>query len=336
MPAADVEVVHAVCKDVMMEATPVIDLPDVAEAARVLRQTVDEMSGPVIAVLDGGGFDDLPAALASEAISCRSLFLEGVPADFRRAGPWIAEISSTSIRSHVEWLDTHHNCAVYWSCSAGSSALYRHLRTLNEVMIPREGVDGKQQGGAEKQRFERVLFRHWDPNVLGAVLPILTRSQFARFLGPAAAVAFNGPDYGGVRRARKAGNMPDAAIGPLRLEPDQIERLKAAMLHSSRLRIARFLKKNTPPHFSGVNDDFVWGAALASERTADELGIRSERGRARWAYVMVMSDGKAADLPEVRSFIQEKGATPDARVKELIGHTVDALRSGNAFDGAAS
>ncbi|MBB2689745.1 UNVERIFIED_ORG: hypothetical protein GGI63_000879 [Rhizobium esperanzae] len=50
------------------------------------------------------------------------------------------------------------------------------------------------------------------------------------------------------------------------------------MLHSSRLRIARLLKKNTPPHFSGVNDDFVWGAALASERTADELLVVGEDG----------------------------------------------------------
>ena len=74
-------------------------------------------------------------------------------------------------------------------------------------MIPREGVGGEQQGGTEKPRYERVLFRHWDPNVLGAVLPILTRSQFARFLGPADGVVFNGPDYGGVRRARKADNM---------------------------------------------------------------------------------------------------------------------------------
>jgi hypothetical protein len=115
-----------------------------------------------------------------------------------------------------------------------------------------------------------------------------------------------------------------------------MERLEAAMLHSSRLRIARFLKKNRPPHISSVDDDFVWGATLASERTADELGIRTERGRARWAYVMVVLDGKAADLPEVRSFLQEKGATPDTRVRELIGHTVDALRSSNILNGAAS
>ncbi|WP_345774875.1 DUF4123 domain-containing protein [Rhizobium sp. K102] len=131
----------------MMEATPVIDLPDIAEPARVLRKAVDEMNGPVVVVLDGGAFDDLPDALASEAISCRSLFLEGVPLDFRRAGPWMAEALSASMRSHVEWLDTHHNCAVYWSCPAGPDALYRHLRTLNEVMIPREGVGVNSRAG---------------------------------------------------------------------------------------------------------------------------------------------------------------------------------------------
>lgn len=319
-----------------MEATPVIDLPDIGESAQRLRQTVDEMGGPVSVVLDGGAFDDLPDALASQAIASRSLFLEGVPADFRRAGPWLSEVTSASMRAHVEWLDTHHNCAVYWSCPSGPGALYRHLRTLNEVMIPVENAEDGSQAEAAKQRYERVLFRHWDPNVLGAVLPILTRSQFARFLGPADGIAFNGPDFGGVRRVRKAENMPDAAIGPLRLEPEQIERLKAAMLHSSRLRIARFLKKNTPPNFSGIDDDFVWGATLASERTADELGIHTERGRARWAYVMVLSDGKAADLPEVRDFITEKGASPDLRVKELISHAADALRSGNVAIGAKS
>ncbi|TDW32882.1 uncharacterized protein DUF4123 [Rhizobium azibense] len=319
-----------------MEATPAIDLPDISESSRVVRHAVDDMSGHICAVLDGGAFDDMPATLAGEGITCRSLFLEGVPADFRSAGPWMVDLLAAPTRSYVEWLDIHHSCAVYWSCPSGPDALYRHLRTLNEVMIPLESDRDGTQGTSEKQRYERVLFRHWDPNVLGALLPILTKPQFARFLGPADSVVFNGPDYGGVRRARKANNMPDAVIGPLRLEPAQMERLKAAMLHSSRLRIARFLKKNRPPHFSGVDDDFVWGATLASERTADELGIRTERGRARWAYVMVVSDGKAADLPEVRSFLQEKGTTPDTRVRELIGHTVDALRSSNILNGAAS
>jgi hypothetical protein len=61
-----------------------------------------------------------------------------------------------------------------------------------------------------------------------------------------------------------------------------MEGLKAAMVHSSRLRIARYLKANVPAHFSGVDDAFLWGTALASEKSADQLGIETERGRARW------------------------------------------------------
>ncbi|WP_414833994.1 hypothetical protein [Afifella sp. YEN Y35] len=80
--------------------------------------------------------------------------------------------------------------------------------------------------------------------------------------------------------------------------------------------------------FSGVNDDFVRGVTLARENSADELGIRTERGRARWATVMVVSDGKAAEMPEVRDYV--RGGNPDERVKSLIGHAVDALRFGAA------
>jgi hypothetical protein len=109
-----------------------------------------------------------------------------------------------------------------------------------------------------------------------------------------------------------------------------MEGLKAAMVHSSRLRIARYLKRNVPEHFSGIDDEFLWGATLASEKTADELGIETERGRARWAYVMMLSDGKAADVKEVRSFVRNGPASPDEQVSALMKHTAAALRDGSA------
>jgi hypothetical protein len=46
--------------------------------------------------------------------------------------------------------------------------------------------------------------------------------------------------------------------------------------------------------------------------------------------VMMLSDGKAADIKEVRSFIQNGEAAPDAQVKALMGHTIAALRDGSA------
>jgi hypothetical protein len=90
------------------------------------------------------------------------------------------------------------------------------------------------------------------------------------------------------------------------------------------------LKGNIPPHFSGTDDEFLWGATVASEKTADELGTEIERGRARWAYVMMLSDGKAAGLPEVRGFIRNGSASPDEQVSALMKHTAQALRDGSA------
>ena len=85
-----------------------------------------------------------------------------------------------------------------------------------------------------------------------------------------------------------------------------------------------------PDHFSGTDDEFLWATALSSEKTADELSIETERGRARWAYVMMLSDGKAADIEQVRGFIQNGPANPDAQVSALMKHTAAALREGGA------
>ncbi len=333
MPEVDVEDFHAICQDLMMTPTPVLDLPDSNETAKLTKQAVEAMAGIVSVVLDGGAFDDLHRLLKDEGIYSRSLFLDGASPEFRSAGPWLVDLSVVPERSYISWLDAKNACAVYWSHPTGDDTLYRHLRTLNEVLIP---VEETGSGLPTAPQYERVLFRHWDPNVLGALLPILTRQQLSRFLGPADCVVFNSPDYGGAKRVKAPSDLPAPLPGPLRIEQEQMERLKAAMLHSSRLRIARFLKANSPPHFSGVDDDFIWGATLASEKSADELGIKSERGRARWAYVMVMSDGKAADAPEVRDFIRDGGDTPDNRVKSLIANAADALRSNPSATGISA
>ncbi|OLP47041.1 DUF4123 domain-containing protein [Rhizobium oryziradicis] len=319
-----------------MTETPSLDVLPRTEATETIRNTLKETPKPIFALLDGGGFDDLPGMLSAEAIKGRSLFLDGAAEDYRRAGPWMVRVDDMLVQGYIERLEATQPCAVYWSCKQGEEILHKHLRTINEVLIPLEEAQLDGNGSKTTTHYERVLFRHWDPNVLGAVLPLLTRPQFSRFLGPATSILFNAPDYGGIKRAKVPDNMPAAPPGPLRLEPDQMEKLKAAMLHSSRLRIARFLKGNIPPHFSGVNDDFVWGATLASEKSADELGIKTERGRARWAYVMMMSDGKAAEGAEVRNYIRDGGDTPDNRVKSLIQHIVNALRSGASVSGGAA
>ena len=301
---------------------PSLDRPPLPDMLRPLRQIVDTMPAPLFVTLDGGRFDDLPGRLARDGMPCRSLFRDPAGADLQRAGPWLVAVRDARGHDIVARLDATVPCAVYWSCPDGEAVLWRHLRTLNEVLVPRED---------RARGHERVLFRHWDPAALGALLPLLTKPQLARVIGPAAGLAFAAPDHGGVKYAKDlAGRLPPRVRGPLRLDPEQMERLRQAMRHASRLRIARFLKAHPPPASSGIDDAFAWTATLASEPTADELGLITERGRARWAYVMMMSDGRAASAPEVRAFLLDGGDTPDNRVKALIAHTVAALRGQGA------
>lgn len=305
---------------------PMLDPVDLRAGTQRLLGGLAHLMPHVHAVVDGGHFDDLPGMLCRAGIEGRSLFRAGVAADVRRGGPWLVGLAAPAAHDFVGDLAAEAPCAVFWSFSGDEEVLWRHLRTINEVLLPLE----VSRGGASEAGSEQVLFRHWDPNVLAAVLPVLTPSQLSRFLGPAEIVLMNAPDYGGPKRARRPDPPVPPAPGLLRFDAAQIERLRQAMLHSSRLRTARFLRGHVPPHFSGIDDGFVWGATLASEKSANELGIRTEQGRTRWAYVMMMSDGRSADLPEVRAYITDGRDTPDNRVRMLIGHTVDALRCGNS------
>lgn len=297
---------------------PTLDLPNASATAQMIHQRLAGMPQSLFAVMDGGLFDDLPSDLESAGISSRSLFHDDAGAGMLRAGPWLISLADSNSRLHVERLSNQQPCAVYWSCPEGEEALWKHLRTINEIVIPDDRVDGATS--------ERVLFRHWDPNVMASVLPILDEAQFARIFGPATNILMNAPDYGGVKQAPRPADLPPATPGPLRIAPDQIERLKEVMLHSSRLRIARYLKGNIPSDPPGITDEFAWGATLATEKTADELGIRTERGRARWGYLSVISDNKVAEFKETREFIQNGQASPDEQVQALMKDTIAALR----------
>lgn len=308
---------------------PVLDLPDIDAVARTLAAALDSAPHPLHAVLDGALFDDLPGDLLRAGFSSRSLFLEHGDEEVERAGPWLLTLDSARARDHAQALAVAQPCAVFWSCPEGEMALWRHLRTINEALIPVESAVA-ESAPAANPAFERVMFRHWDPNVLAAVMPLLDEAQFARMFGPASHIVINGPDTGGLKRVPRPENLPPPPHGPLRLSQQQMEGLKEAVVHSSRLRIARFLRRNVPDHFSGIDDEFLWATALASESSADGLGIETERGRARWAYVMMLSDGRAADIAEVRGFIRNGPAGPDAQVSALMKHTAAALRDGSA------
>ena len=214
--------------------------------------TFCDVAGPVFAALDGAQFDDPAALMKSANINCRSLFLGVADAEREAAGPWLTGIDAMAAMDRFLAILGDLPAAVFWSCPAGEAALYRHLRLLNEAIVPllRDDALPRAEGEARPAydfKDTRVLFRHWDPRVLAQVLPVLDEPQFARVLGPAMLAVMPREDGG---RPYEAPLLDGAVItrgGPLHLTLEQMDALQERLVHASRLRIASFLKDNVPP-----------------------------------------------------------------------------------------
>ncbi|WP_051247648.1 DUF4123 domain-containing protein [Inquilinus limosus] len=294
---------------------PPPDSQDASTAAAALAAALDELPAPLFAVLDGGLFDDLPGDLTRRSIACRSLFLDHADKEVERAGPWLVRLADERIRAHVVDLAVAKPCAAFWCWAGGDMALWRHLRTINEVLIPAQGAP--ENGGAARGT-ERVLFRHWDPNVLASVLALLDPAQFARVLGHGRAIVLNAPDHGGVRRAPRPADLPSAPRGPLRLTAEQMDDLQDSMRHASRQRIRRYLLDVAPREIGVLGERRLDEIILESERTGRTLGLVSERARGRWAYIMVRTNGRALEQPGLREWITDGAGPPDAKVRVFL------------------
>ena len=297
--------------------------------AEKLAHTVRRLPTPAFAVLDGALWDDLPRELGQAGLSGRSLFL-GAGTETEAAGPWLVAMGRRD--GDVETilaLVGERPAAAYWGCSAGEVALYRHLRTLNQMQMTRPAPESPGEQAVSSPVAEVVLFRHWDPRALGCVLPLLDEFQYARLLGPAEEVAVLDPvPLGGlgVRRAVRLPDLPMAPRGRLTLDAEQIAALDETMQERSRRRVAAYLRDAAPELTGSLSDAALHGRVRQCQATGTALGLSSERAQMKWAYLMVLTDGRAAGTPEVVRFIRS-GPSPDAQVDEAMRQVVAAARS---------
>jgi len=91
---------------------------------------------PVHAVMDGAKYPDLPALLGKLNIVARSLFVEQSDPAMRLAGPWFARLDQQGCKTLFE-IEGIADAAVFWTGPAEEEQVFRHLRGLNMVNIPR-------------------------------------------------------------------------------------------------------------------------------------------------------------------------------------------------------
>lgn len=271
-------------------------------------------------MLDGGLFDNLPVMLAATGLTARSLFLGHGEQAAERYGPWLVNMPRPADVVTVLDLVQELPAAVFWSCG-DDVTLYHHLRRLNAAWLPRwaaMGKPGPEPGLAIDRSWKTVLFRHWDPRVLGALLPVLDETQFSRILGVASEITFVAQDYGGSKRVPVDPDWPLPPPGPLVIRPDQVIALHDRRIKARRNRIGNYLKEVAPSEAATYGDAGLRALVLTSKATGRELNLRSEQAHARWAYLMLRTRGQAPQQPGLREYITDGQVDPDRKIALVL------------------
>lgn len=295
-------------------------------STHALQSALKSLPAPVFAAIDGAQFNDLPASLAEAGLSFEPLFLEGVHPSSRTNGPHLAALPHTSDIDILFSVLQNRSACVFWSWPEGQAALFRHLRGLNAVQIPRgmPTLDARTQ--MQDDAVETVFFRHYDPNVLVALWPLLNPAQMSRLLGSARALVLDAPDFGNSGTLRRPATLPPQPVGMLRLNSTQYEALSDRLAKRDQNRMRRYLERNPPPT-GALSERKMDQIINESAQSGRKMGLRTEQGHARWAYLMQITDGKAARMPAVQALMGRQGADPDRDVSKLLDIVAASLRA---------
>ena len=298
---------------------------------------------PLYAVLDGAQFDDLPAMLFDNDFAHKPLYLDmgSEKRDIALTAPQLVRFDTwnywendKTAQERLERLLSllPQTCAaVFWEYEGDSKLLYRHLRTINNIMVPRDEdtppmpdpLDPEGETFGNTEFHEQVLFRHADANVMAQVLPEMDELQLGRILGPAKAVIFAPTeDWGDGAISFEAPELSKQTLAeikrkPLQLNKPTMDRIGNKNLMGSRRKIVRYLRKVAKDETADMSDDALYKVVLKCEKTGNELGLKSEKTHGTYAYLAVLTNGMTLTDPEVKGYISES-PHPDRAVHDIM------------------
>jgi Domain of unknown function (DUF4123) len=239
-----------------------------AASPQYLIDALESVPGTKFAVIDAAHFDDLQSQLKSLALPFTPLFLDERDENALAAGPHLVPLSDRDAAKAIATLCAEKPAVVWWvwpdEGEATQGNLVRHLRGINMAEIPVDrydsdpalpGDDGgtaaalaaaKAEAAAHSHeheghdhghdhppfvppvRYELVLFRHADANVMAMLLPLLDADQVSRLFGKASGLVLDAPDHGGLKAYPRPQNLPDMSNGWLQIRPEQYEGLGGA------------------------------------------------------------------------------------------------------------
>jgi hypothetical protein len=226
--------------------------------------------------------------------------------------------------------------AVFWIGDAAltEAALWRHLRTINLVLLPKEADPNILTISADdEEAHEAFMFRHADGNVLAEVLPVLDAAQFSRVFGPARELAFLAPQHPSqatgsiLRRARLPDNSPAATSGLLKLSQAQVDEIEDARNLVTRWDTVAYLREYAADETRALSDKDLYAKVGKIEERGFSLGFESMTAHMIFAFLCITGAGDVIDSDEFREDVAESGMHPDDALNEVYAGMMDAAES---------
>ncbi len=198
------------------------------------------------------------------------------------------------------------------------------MQIPNEARAEAE-AEGEDVSGMPS--YETVLFRHWDPNVLGSLLPLLEAPQQARFLGAATGLAFDAAEHAGFIALARSAGLPAPQTGLLRFTTEQMAKLQLVRSNASRARIAAYLRDVAAQRTSGMGDAELDAWIRRAQASGRAIHLRTERAQALWAYLEIASNGQVGQSTAIRECLLQNGGQEEAAFFALAEATAqNAMR----------
>lgn len=157
-------------------------------------------------------------------------------------------------------------------------------------------------------------------------MPVLDADQFARVLGPSQEIAFRADEYGGLKRIPVDPGWPEAALGMLTIRSEQMRALRERRIEARRRSVSAYLRDLADGALDGTSEADLPAHVLVSEARARTLGIVTEAGHCRWAFLMMITRGRIGEDPAVSSYIRNGVRSPDDHLEDIMDATSRAVR----------
>ena len=311
----------------------------------LLKATLLKLERPIYAVLDGAKFNDLPALLFDNDLSHKPLYrdmgseLREVELTtpqfvrFDRWKYWENDLTPTQRLESLLEIIEDISAAVFWEYDGEPKTLFKHLRTINNIMIPRDAdtppmpdpLDPEGETFGNTASHQQVLFRHADANVMAQVLPCLNPQQLTRTLGPARSVIFAPePEWGAGEDIMQIANPKDTynPTHPLKLSNPDMDRLEKRRKECLTYQTMVFLEDNAADKMETISKAEIITLIQESQTSADELGITASETREFWAYLALKTQKASLTANNVSSYIKRQPRDIDQVILELSHHFI--------------